>query len=415
MKAEIIAVGTELLLGQIVNTNARHIARGCADIGLDVYVQTVVGDNRGRIAEAFRLAASRADVVLATGGLGPTQDDITKDALAELLGLSLHLHQPSMDKITEMFRSRGMDMVKSNERQALILEGSTPLANDNGLAVGVGVTLDDTHYVLMPGPPREMKQMFDVHVIPWLQAKLGQDAAPLYSRMLKFAGIGESSLEDRLIELIDEQDDPTIAPYAGDGDVSVRLTTRASSQAEANRKLDRAEQAIRELAGEYVYANRDVPLEQRIVELLIDSGKTVATAESCTGGLVSELLTAIPGSSQALRGGFVCYTNAAKHSLLGVPLELLEGPDAPGAISEQTARVLAESARERLDSDFGISVTGVAGPAESEGKPVGLVFVGIAKRGEETQAVQLQLFGDRDGIRLRAAKQTLVMLWRRLD
>lgn len=415
MKAEIIAVGTELLLGQIVNTNARHIARGCADIGLDVYVQTVVGDNRGRIAEAFRLAASRADVVLATGGLGPTQDDITKEALAELLGLSLHLHQPSMDKIAEVFRSRGRDMVKSNERQALILEGSTPLANDNGLAVGVGVTQGDTHYVLMPGPPREMKQMFDVHVIPWLRAKLGQDVSSLYSRMLKFAGIGESSLEDRLIELIDKQDDPTIAPYAGDGDVSVRLTTRASSEAEANRKLDRAEQSIRELAGEYVYANRDMPLEQRIVEILIDSGKTVATAESCTGGLVSELLTAIPGSSQALRGGFVCYTNAAKHCLLGVPQELLEGPDAPGAISEQTARVLAESARDRLDSDFGVSVTGVAGPAESEGKPVGLVFVGIAKRGEETQVVQLQLFGDRDGIRLRAAKQALVMLWRRLD
>ncbi|MEF3304904.1 competence/damage-inducible protein A [Paenibacillus sp. GYB003] len=414
MKAEIIAVGTELLLGQIVNTNAQYIAAGCAGIGLNVYYQTVVGDNRERLKQSFGLAASRADVVIVTGGLGPTQDDLTKDALAELLGLPMSIHEPSMEKIVSVFRSRGLDMVKSNERQANVLAGCTPLANDNGLAVGVALTHAGTHYVLLPGPPKEMKPMFDRYAVPWIRAVMGEEAAPLHSKMLKFAGIGESNLEHRLLDLIESQQDPTIAPYAKEGEVSIRLTTRAASAEEAERKLAETEREIRSRVGEYLYADRDVPLEHELVALLVRAGRTVALAESCTGGTVSEMITAVPGSSAAYRGGIVCYTNDAKRELLGVPAHVLEGEGAPGAVSAETASLLAEGAMQRIGADYALSVTGVAGPAESEGKPVGLVYVGIAERGKPPEAIPLQLSGNRDSIRLRAAKQALYALWRRL-
>jgi nicotinamide-nucleotide amidase len=414
MRAEIIAVGTELLLGQIVNTNAQYIAQGCAGIGLNVYYQTVVGDNRNRIREAFSLAASRADVVLVTGGLGPTLDDLTKDALSELLGLPMSIHGPSMEKIVSVFQSRGLEMVQSNERQANILEGCTPLDNDNGLAVGVALSKDGTHYVLLPGPPKEMKPMFDRRAIPWIRSVMGEEAAPLYSKMLKFAGIGESSLEHRLIDLIEGQDDPTIAPYAKEGEVSIRLTTRAGSTRQAERKLAETESEIRSRVGQYIYADQDVPIEHEIVAMLGKAGKTAALAESCTGGMVSEMITAIPGSSAVFRGGIVCYTNDAKRELLGVPADMLEGEGAPGAVSAETAALLAERAMERTSSDYALSVTGVAGPAESEGKPVGLVYIGVAERGRPPESVRLQLSGNRGSIRLKAAKQAFYLLWLRL-
>lgn len=414
MKAEIVAVGTELLLGQIVNTNAQYIAQGCAGIGLDVYYQTVVGDNRERIREAFRLAASRADFIIVTGGLGPTQDDLTKDALSELLGLPMSIHEPTMRHIASVFMARGLEMVRSNERQAHILEGCVPLDNDNGLAVGVALTKEGTHYVLLPGPPKEMKPMFDNRAIPWIRSVMGEEAAPLHSKMLKFAGIGESSLEHRLLDLIEGQQDPTIAPYAKEGEVAIRLTTRATSPDEAARKLAATEREIRERVGAHLFADQDVPIEHEVVARLLASGKTAAAAESCTGGMVSEMITAIPGSSAALRGGIVCYTNKAKHELLGVPLALLEGDGAPGAVSAETAALLAERAMERFSTDFALSVTGVAGPAESEGKPVGLVYIGVAERGRSAEAVKLLLTGNRDSIRLRAAKHALYLLWQRL-
>ncbi|PYI50437.1 competence/damage-inducible protein A [Paenibacillus flagellatus] len=414
MKAEIIAVGTELLLGQIVNTNAQYIAQGCAGIGLDVYYQTVVGDNRQRLRETFALAASRADFVIVTGGLGPTQDDLTKDALAELLGLPISIHGPSMERIEDVFRARGLHMVESNSRQANVIEGCDPFPNDNGLAVGVGLTHKGTHYVLLPGPPKEMKPMFDRYAVPWIRAVMGEEAVPLHSKMLKFAGIGESNLEHRLIDLIDGQQDPTIAPYAKEGEVSIRLTTRASSPAEAERKLAETERVIRDRVGEHLYAVEDVPIERVIVELLSRSGKKAALAESCTGGLASELLTAVPGSSAALVGAIVCYTNAAKRDLLGVPESLLEGEGAPGAISAETAAALAERVMERTGADYALSITGVAGPAQSEGKPVGLVYIGIAERGKPAETEKLQLSGNRGSIRLKAAKQSFYRLWQRL-
>ncbi|MDF2725874.1 MAG: damage-inducible protein CinA [Paenibacillus sp.] len=414
MRAEIIAVGTELLLGQIVNTNAQYIAQGCANIGLDVYYQTVVGDNRERIAQSFTLAAGRADIIIVTGGLGPTQDDLTKDALSELLGLPMSIHEPSMAKIAAVFQSRGIEMVKSNERQANILQGCTPLANDNGMAVGVALSQGGAHYVLLPGPPKEMKPMFDRYAIPWIRSVMGEKAVPLFSKMLKFAGIGESSLEHKLLDLIDGQQDPTIAPYAKEGEVSIRLTTKATTAEQAEQKLADTEREIRSRVGEYIYADRDVPIEQEICALLIRSGKTVSFAESCTGGMLSEMITAIPGSSAALKGGIVCYTNAVKRDQLGVPDSILEGAGAPGAVSPETAVLLAEHVMERIGTDYAVSVTGVAGPSESEGKPVGLVYLGVAERGRRAEPIRLQLSGNRESIRLRAAKHALYELWKRL-
>ncbi|WP_281887534.1 competence/damage-inducible protein A [Paenibacillus sp. YYML68] len=413
MRAEIIAIGTELLMGQIANTNAQYLSRGLADIGIGVYYHTVVGDNVGRMKEALAVAKGRAELIVCTGGLGPTQDDLTKDVLAEVLGRQLVVHQPSMDTMTAFFARRGIEMVQSNARQALMLEGSDPLPNETGLAVGNAVTVDGTHYVVLPGPPREMKPMFDNQVKPWLESKY-PGIAPLHSVMLKFAGIGESTLEHRLLDLIQQQDDPTIAPYAKEGEVAIRLTTRAATATEADGKLEPLLGEIRSRLGEFIYAEEDVTLEEQVVKKLTACGKRLAVAESCTGGQLSDLLTAVSGSSEAFSGGVICYTNDVKKTVLGVPTELFEGPEAPGAVSEAVAAELAERVLRLCGTDYGIGITGVAGPSELEGKPVGLIYVGVAERGGTTEVVRLELGGNRPTVKLRASKRALYELWKRL-
>ncbi|MGG1516789.1 competence/damage-inducible protein A [Paenibacillus oryzisoli] len=413
MKAEIIAVGTELLLGQIVNTNAQFLAQECAALGINVYFQTVVGDNEQRLTDSLKLAASRADVVICTGGLGPTQDDLTKDVLAAYAGCKLILHEPSMGAIEDLFASRGIHMVESNRRQALMLEGSTPLPNDAGLAVGNAITIEGTHFVLLPGPPKEMKPMFTNYAAKWLSTLMNEQV-PLYSKMLKFAGIGESTLEHQLLDLIQTQTNPTIAPYAKEGEVAIRLTTRAHTAEEGEALMAPTMQEIQGRVGEYLYAVQDVPLEAVIVQRLTETKRTLSVAESCTGGLLSDLITGVSGSSQPFLGGIICYTNQVKHGLLGVPMDVLEGEGAPGAVSRETAALLAEGLLRTLGSDFGISVTGVAGPNPSEGKPVGLVYVGLAQKGKETQVFTLQPSGSRGMIKLRAAKSALYQLWKQL-
>ncbi|MEW9697647.1 competence/damage-inducible protein A [Paenibacillus sp. SI8] len=413
MKAEIVAVGTELLLGQIVNTNAQYLSQECAALGIDIYYQTVVGDNVQRLMETLKLAAARADVVICTGGLGPTQDDLTKDVLASLSGRELVLHEPSMSAITSLFSSRGIHMVESNRRQALMLEGSDPLHNETGLAIGVAYTFEGTHFILLPGPPKEMKPMFTKYASEWLR-RVMTDEVPLYSKMLKFAGIGESNLEHQLIDLIETQTDPTIAPYAKEGEVTIRLTTRAHTAEEGERNLQLTEQEIKRRVGDHLYAQRDVPIESVIVQMLGEKKLTLSLAESCTGGLVSDLVTTIPGSSQSFLGGITCYSNAMKHKLLNVPMEVLEGEGVPGAVSKETAVLLAQNLLMTTGSDVGVSVTGVAGPSPSEGKPVGLVYVGLAQRGAEPSVVTLNLSGTRETIKHRAAKAALYHLWKLL-
>lgn len=413
MKAEIIAVGTELLLGQIVNTNAQYISQECAAIGVDVYFQTVVGDNASRIREAIETARKRADLIIFTGGLGPTLDDLTKDVLADYLGRSLYLHEPSMEKINALFLSRGAALIESNKRQANMIDGSDPLGNDTGLAVGNALTAHGTHYILLPGPPKEMKPMFDNYAKRWLRGVMTHEV-PLYSKMLKFAGIGESGLENMLIDLIEQQSDPTIAPYAKEGEVAIRLSSKADNEAEAMRKIAVVEAEIRSRVGDHLYADRDTGIETIIVEQLSERGMKLGAAESCTGGLLSEMITSVPGSSQAFAGSIVCYTNAVKHEQLGVPMELLEGEGAPGAVSPETATMLAEQTLRRLACDIAVSITGVAGPATSENKPVGLVYIGIAQRGKPTHVITFQTSGNRGTVRLRAARHALYHVWRQL-
>lgn len=414
MKAEIVAVGTELLLGQIVNTNAQYLSRQLAGMGIDVYYQTVVGDNIERIKETLKLSCSRADIIVLTGGLGPTQDDITKDALAEFIGTSLHIDRMAMDNIDRFFMDRGKEMTENNKRQALAIDGGTPLPNETGLAVGNAVTHEGTHYIVLPGPPRELMPMFEQQAMPWLMQHVLTNELPLYSKMLKFAGIGESALDDRLSDLISTQTDPTIALYAKEGEVTVRISTKAPSEGEAMEKLNELEEQIKSIVPEHMYASEDVPIEQVIVDMMADRGWTLSAAESCTGGLVMETLTSIPGSAKMLLGGIVCYTNQIKHKLINVPQQLLEGEDAPGAVSPEVAEVLAEQIRMVTDSDFGLSVTGVAGPGHAERKPVGLVYIGLSERGKKTEVHELHFKGNREMIRIRATKALLYRLWRRL-
>lgn len=414
MKAEIIAVGTELLLGQIVNTNAQYLSRQLASMGIDVYYQTVVGDNMERIKESLAISSARTDIIILTGGLGPTQDDITKDALAEFIGTSLHIDRMAMDNVDRFFMDRGKKMTENNKRQALSIDGGTPLPNETGLAVGNAITHDGTHYIVLPGPPRELMPMFEQQAKPWLMQHVLTDELPLYSKMLKFAGIGESALDDRLSDLISDQSDPTIALYAKEGEVTVRISTKASTEGEAMERLNALEEQIKGIVPEHMYANEDVPIEKVIVDMMADQGWTISAAESCTGGLVMENITSIPGSATMLLGGIVCYTNQIKHKLINVPKQLLEGEDAPGAVSPEVAEVLAEQIRMVTDSDFGLSVTGVAGPGYAERKPVGLVYIGLSERGKKTEVHELHLKGDREMVRIRATKAILYRLWLRL-
>lgn len=415
MKAEIIAVGTELLLGQIVNSNAQFLSVELAALGIDVYFQTVVGDNSSRLQQAIEIAQSRADVILFTGGIGPTEDDLTKDGLAAALGRNLHIDKAAMEHVQRFFDERNIFMTENNRKQALMIDGTTPLPNEVGLAVGLALSHEDKYYIVLPGPPREMKTMFTDKAKPWLQQHALTNEMPIYSKMLKFAGIGESLLEDKLIDLIRNQTDPTIAPYAKEGEVTVRISTKAPTEQEAMVKLNVLEKQIQEILPEHMYANVNIPLEKLLVDRMADAGLTLSAAESCTGGLLMETVTSIPGSSSMFLGGIVCYSNDMKKKLLNVPEALLEGKDAPGAVSREVAEVLAEQIRLTTDSDFGLSVTGVAGPGSSERKPAGLVYIGIAERGQQTEVFELNLRGTRDNIRLRTVKSLLYRLWRRLE
>lgn len=415
MKAEIIAVGTELLLGQILNSNAQYLSQELAALGIDVYFQTVVGDNMSRLAHAVETAADRADILIFTGGIGPTQDDLTKEALAGVLGRSLYEDAEAMENVDRFFQGRGVPMTENNRRQALAIEGGTPLPNETGLAVGNAIEQDGKFYIVLPGPPKEMKPMFERQAKPWILERALSGEQPIYSKMLKFAGIGESALETKLLDLIQAQSDPTVAPYAKEGEVTIRVSTKAPDERAAMLKLDTVEREIASRLPEYLYANVDVPIEQVILDTMKERGLSLSAAESCTGGLLMEMFTALPGSSAVFQGGIVCYSNALKEKLLNVPHELLEGENAPGAVSAETAKVLAEQVRLTTGTDFGLSITGVAGPGQSERKPAGLVYIAIAREDADTAVFELNIKGNRDTVRVRSAKTLLYRLWRALQ
>ncbi|QZT32958.1 competence/damage-inducible protein A [Caldalkalibacillus thermarum TA2.A1] len=410
MKAEIIAVGTELLLGQIVNTNAQFLSEQLNAQGISVYFHSVVGDNPDRLAAQLAIAHSRSDLVLLTGGLGSTKDDLTKEVVARHVGRSLKLEPQALKRIQRFFEARQMPMTENNKRQALIIDGARVFPNETGLAPGMAVKHEGVHYLLFPGPPGELKPMYFKYARPYL-VELSPDQHVVHSKVMRFCGIGESALESRLLDLIDNQTNPTIAPLAKEGEVTLRLTSFAKSKADAEQKMASLIREIQARVGKYQYGWDEETLEEVLVRQLHHNNLTVAAAESCTGGLVCHSITRVNGASQVFPGGIVCYANDVKMGELGVPPEVL-GQD--GAISERTARILAEEVRKKFKTDLGVSVTGVAGPEQQERKPVGLVFIGVAGE-HKTRVYKVNVGGSRHTVQTRAAKLALFYLIRTVE
>ncbi|MBE3553541.1 MAG: competence/damage-inducible protein A [Thermicanus sp.] len=410
MRAEILAVGTELLMGQIANTNAKYLSERLAELGINVYYHGVVGDNLGRIVDYLEQAKKRSDILLITGGLGPTEDDLTKNALAQFLKKNLVVDEESLKKIESYYRQRRLPMTPNNLRQAEVLEGATVFPNRTGLAAGMGMMEGGIHYLLFPGPPSEMIPMFKEYGIPYLR-RIHPESGSLYSRVLRFFGIGESALVTELKDLISGQTDPTIAPYAKEAEVTLRLTTRAKSKEEADGRLDPLEREILSRVGSYYYGEgEEGSIEQVLFETLLHRGKTLATAESLTGGRIGELITALPGASKVYKGGAIVYTLEAKEILLNIPRDLLS---TEGAVSAACAMEMADQVRRRLKADYGLSVTGVAGPDSQEEKPIGLVYVGFSEKNRH-ETMEFVFAGSREGIQLRAAKTAMFQLWKRI-
>ena len=412
MHAEIIAVGTEILLGQIVNTNTRLVGQVLADLGIDVYYQTVVGDNEVRMRAAIDLAAKRSDLVILTGGLGPTKDDLTKQVVAAYLGKQLVEDEAAMLKIKRHFEISQRKMTANNRLQALYIEGSKPLANETGLAVGDFYQAEQgPDFMLLPGPPSELRPMLFKVALPLLKQAYRQDQI-LSSRVLRFFGIGESQLASQLDDLIENQTNPTIAPYAKDNEVTLRLTASAKNEQEAQALLDGLESKIAKRCGQYLYGyGDDNSLAQVVMTKLREKHLTITAAESLTGGQLQAALTSIPGASQAFMGGFVTYANYAKEKLLAIPAEVI---DKHGSVSEQTAILMAEQAKQKLGADVGVSLTGVAGPDSLEGQPVGTVWIGIAYRNKAGYAQKFHFPRQRKYVQARAVLTALDLVRKEL-
>ncbi len=407
--AEIICVGTELLLGQITNTDAQYLAMRLPDLGIDVYHHVTVGDNRARMRECFETALGRSDILLVTGGLGPTLDDITKEVVAETLGLAMVSDEKSERELRAWFERSARTMTPNNLRQAVFPEGAKILPNACGTAPGCIVAADGPKYVaIMPGPPHELKDMFEKQVEPFLRSLSGD---VLVTRVLRVAGVGESSVEHRLRDMIEAQTNPTIAPYASPGDVTLRLTVKVHRREDAVPLLDKTEADIRARLGDAVYGLDEDRLEVVVVRELASRGMTLALAESCTGGRVADRVVSVPGVSAVLTEAHVTYANAAKVRVLGVREETLA---AHGAVSAECAREMAVGIRTRAGVDIALSTTGIAGPdGGSPEKPVGLAFIGIA---DEHGCVvrQVNIRGDRERVRHLTAQNALDMLRRRV-
>lgn len=396
-KAEILCVGTELLLGDIVNTNARELSAALRGLGIGVYWQSVVGDNPDRLRQAVKVARDRANLIITTGGLGPTYDDLTKDVVCEVFGVPLVMHEEEAEKIRAFFAQKDREMPENNLRQAMLPEGCTVFSNGNGTAPGFAFVADGATVIQLPGPPREMRLMLETGVIPYLR---GSTDEILVSKDIRIFGLGESSVEARLHDYMESLVNPTLAPYAGTAEVRLRATAMAPDEAAAEAMLEPVIARVRAELGDLVYAVDEPKLESVCLRLLKEKGLTFAAAESCTGGLIAKRFTDQSGASSAFMGGVVCYTNFVKHHVLGVPQETL---DEFGAVSAQTAAAMAEGARRVCGSDIAVSVTGCAGPNSDErGTPVGTGFVGFASP-EGTIVKPIQMGKDREWARVYAA------------
>jgi nicotinamide-nucleotide amidase len=394
LKAEILSVGTELLMGQIANTNAQYISRRLPEVGIGVFYHSVVGDNPARLKESLQLALSRADVIITTGGLGPTQDDLTKDTVAGTLGLKMQLHRKSFEAIKAYFQGNGKVMVESNFRQAYFPEGSIIMENDMGTAPGCIIPVGDSQFVVMlPGPPKELHPMFDRCVLPFFAQKA---EIPLLSRFVRVVGVGESLVEEKIISLVEGQTNPTFATYAKDGIVTIRITAE-DDEGQGNALLDKAEAQIRDILGDAVYTSSDEELEEVVMKLLKEKGMTIACAESCTGGQLAQMITSHSGASDVFATGVVTYSEESKMKLLGVSADTLRKYT---VYSPQVAEEMAEGLQRLSGADVCVSITGIAGPGGGTAEtPVGTVFIGV-KCGEKLSVTEHHFTGgNRDRVR----------------
>ncbi|TDL34985.1 competence/damage-inducible protein A [Jeotgalibacillus sp. S-D1] len=411
MNAEIIAVGSELLLGQIANTNAQYLSQQLAEIGIDVYRHRVVGDNRERLLNEIRDAEQRADLVILTGGLGPTKDDLTKETVSFHTNKELVMDQESLLFIEQYFRDSGRPMTDNNRKQAIVLKDSDVLINKHGMAPGMIFTHNNTVFVLLPGPPREMKPMFQMDAVPKLLG-LFSDGQPVHSRVLRYFGIGEAELESKIESLIDAQSNPTIAPLASDGEVTLRLSAKHMDKSQAVAMLDDAQEKVNKIVGEFMYGINEQTLLHKAAYLLASRKKTIAAAESLTAGLFSSQMGSISGASAFFHGGIICYSNEVKEQIVGVRKETIEEH---GSVSEACAAELATKVKAQMNTDIGISFTGVAGPDSLEGKAPGTVWIGIAYEDNPPVAFSYSLKGERNYVRIRTVKHGLFQLIRLLN
>ena len=406
MTVELISVGTELLLGNIVNTNAAYLAEKCALLGLAMYHQTVIGDNPERMKECIAQAVGRSDIVILTGGLGPTKDDLTKEMAAEVFGRELYMDEHSKSRIEEFFKLRKSKTITDNNwKQAMMPEGAVVIDNDNGTAPGIIMEQEGKRIILMPGPPNEMIPMFEKDIAPYLN-RLQPEG--IYSRMIKVCGIGESRAETMVQDLMEAQTNPTLAPYAKTGEVHFRITAKAVSHEEAEKLMTpMTEEMQRRFENQIYTMDERETLEEAVIKLLKERGQTVSAAESCTGGLLAGRITNVPGASEVFCESYVTYANEIKEKVLGVKHETLE---THGAVSKETAYEMAKGLRERTGCDYAIGITGIAGPGGGSGeKPVGLVYIGCSSaRGTVTERFYFN--GNRAKVRDYAVTNALILL-----
>lgn len=408
MVVELVSVGTELLLGNIVNTNTQFLAEKCALLGLSMYHQVVVGDNHDRMAAVIKTALGRSDIVILTGGLGPTEDDMTKEVCAEVMGFPLVEDAHTRKRIEEYFRgSIYKEIPDNNWKQTIVPEGAIVLDNDNGTAPGLILEKDGKRAILLPGPPAELYPLFLNQVYPYLQ-KLQPEV--IRSQMIKICGMGESQVEDKILDLIDSQTNPTIATYAKTGEVHLRITAKAKDEDEAKKLLKPVVKEIKSRFGDYIYSVKEnETLEMAVVRLLEKHDLTVTTAESCTGGLLAARIVNVAGASEVFREGFITYSNKAKRKILDVSKSTLKKY---GAVSEQTAKEMATGGVFATDADVCVAVTGIAGPdGGTEEKPVGLVYIATYMKDSVT-VEHYQFKGDRAKVREQSVVKALDLLRR---
>lgn len=405
--AEVIAVGTELLLGQIANTNAQWLSQQLASYGINTYYHAVVGDNIDRVEQVFTTAQKRSNVIIVTGGLGPTEDDLTREAFQRLSNLKLIEHLPSMEKILKYYYKQNVSMTSNNRRQARVFEDAKIIQNRLGMAPGMIVKYAQKTWIFLPGVPREMKQMVSDDILPYLRKLSGQDMF-IQSKLIRMIGIGESLLEHEIHHLIKEQTNPTIALLAQNDGIVIRLTAKETSIEKANALLEKKKQEITNLVGDFIYGYDDQTIEETIVNMLEKKHNRLAAAESLTGGLFTQKLISVEGASAITPGGIVCYDREVKKSILNIPEHTLSHH---GTVSEKCALEMAINVTQLLKTDYGISFTGVAGPGPLENQPAGTIYIGLYHTSGKKHVEKFKLDGDRNLIRHRAVLKGLELLF----